>query len=364
MPVARAIRGGLAGRTLAQLQRLAVAAGISVSGTKPTLIARLQNEIIAPHATAKPRTRPSCDMRILSIDMGIRNLAYAFLIAPEKSQSDPTPILEGWKRVVIASKSDIQSKEDALSTGPTNFESSTTTKETIKESFDPATYATHAYCLVTGLLDRFKPTHILIERQRFRSGGSSAVQEWTIRVGVFEGMIYAVLETLRSLGQIQWHVESVAVDPGKVARYWIANAESGVKTNEDLLVTEGKRRGSRARGRSKTKDLKGKQAKIAVVRSWLDEGAMALRMRLAVVDARRAGVEEVQKTVANYLQAGSRTRSGKTSGKGQGKAVKKLDDLADCLLQGVAWIEWQRMREQVTQEGWEEVMAKVDSESG
>ncbi|KAF7173710.1 hypothetical protein CNMCM5623_005922 [Aspergillus felis] len=178
-----------------QLQRIAQATGIQSSGTKACLIARLNEELPQPEpenqlractSTSTSTSTNTSTMSILSIDMGIQNLAYAHLLVPRDSSSGtataPAVVkLNAWRRLAVS---------DALldpglvpnSPGKSKEGRSSTQQKKEKHTFSPAEYARTAYALVTGLLHAYRPSHVLIERQRFRSGGGSAVQEWTLRV--------------------------------------------------------------------------------------------------------------------------------------------------------------------------------------
>ena len=164
-----------------QLKALATAVGINSSGTKPILTSQLLEHL--PRGYFSHEKYPGISKgpyNIVSIDMGIRNLAYCRLVKPQtkpaaKSANETAiaaPKITEWTRIEI-------SKKTANSKVPEEL------KTAVKEAFDPATYSQHAYNLVTSLL-KSSPTHILIERQRFRSMGGSAVQEWTLRVNMFE----------------------------------------------------------------------------------------------------------------------------------------------------------------------------------
>jgi cruciform cutting endonuclease 1 len=197
-----------------------------------------------------------------------------------------------------------------------------------KEAFDPSTFATYAYDFVKNILNAHHSTHVLIERQRFRSGGASAVQEWTIRVGVFEGMLHAVLKTLSEEHGLPVIVQGV--DPGRVTRYWLE--------------------GRAAKGKERISSSKeSKKAKIDIVgNSFTSAGAAALVDVNCGSDHGRHGVEKmVDAFLARWQKKNGSPRSGVA------KDILKLDDLADCLLQGVAWLNWQSKREEVLHRGLE-----------
>ncbi|EAU34551.1 conserved hypothetical protein [Aspergillus terreus NIH2624] len=305
-----------------QLQRIAQATGIQSAGPKGPLIQRLDTELTdsayrSGHATPQP-------LSILSIDMGIRNLAFAHLLVPPAPQLRATtppaatvvPTLQAWRRLSLSAPGD---------------------------DFSPGTYAPVAYALVTELLATHRPTHVLIERQRFRSGGGSAVQEWTLRVGVFEGMLYAVFFALRQRerelargAQAEGGMMPVVlgVEPQRVLRYWDGVTGGGTK---------------------RVSSREGKKVKIDLVGRWVSS-AMEERVEAEdrVEGARRMRVgegAEVRQWVDGYLDrwTGKRVRRGESA---DGRPdIGKLDDLADCLLQGVTWLEWQVMRDRIVREG-------------
>lgn len=131
--------------------------------------------------------------------------------------------------------------------------------------------------------------------------GGSSVQEWTLRVNMFEAMLYATLHTLRRAGK--WEGEVLPVEPNKVSRFWIGGEEKG-----------------------KGKGEKTKKRKMAVARELVGEG-------------KEVRVEGVAEGVL-----------GEVTGKRKGKAAK-FDDLADSLLQGLAWVRWEENRRLVREKG-------------
>ena len=175
--------------------------------------------------------------------------------------------------------------------------------------------AHQAYNFVKSCLD-MRPTHILIERQRFRSGGHSAVQEWSLRVGMLEAMLHATFRTMQSEGSLPGlTVESVL--PMRVNKYWFRDLE--VPSTGSLA----------------------KQAKIELVQQILrkkDKVTAELTLDPSLIDA---VVSFTTKTVKN------RTKKLGQSGK------VKLDDMSDSLLQGLAWLHWQRNRSILLHHGFD-----------
>lgn len=398
-----------------QLQHIARATGIQSSGTKGILSARIERAL-APYCGSSVSTGSGTDngsslgdgrgrkgkqsMRILSVDMGIRNLAFAVLRVARRdgdsgsgvrrgsgsgsgsavSSTLSTPELVAWRRLAVSEigeldldldlgGSDVVTgsgltdknpprtsiRRDLLSrvSKPDNTTTTTPTfkgKGKEKESFSPDHYAKTAYTLITTLLHAYNPTHILIERQRFRSGGASAVQEWTLRVGVLEGMLYAVLETLKREGcLVAEGVEVLGVEPKRVVGFW--GGVSASASDED-----GSGNGDEGRRRVSAREVK--RGKIDLVGRWLDtavtgsDGGGGDSGRIVIPDENTLVRELAAAYLRNLRGENGRRKKGST-GEMEGGEIGKLDDLADCLLQGITWLEWQVMRERLAREGIE-----------
>ncbi|KAI4212561.1 MAG: hypothetical protein LQ351_004813 [Letrouitia transgressa] len=297
---------------LAQLKHLARATGINSSGTKPILSARIHDEIL--HSRAPPSTdkkKKNATTTILSVDMGIRNLAFCCLaLKPPTTASAPRaaiPTVTSWSRIALLPSSS----------------SSSSSGEGKEDPFSPPALAATAHALITDTFLPLAPTHILIERQRFRSLGAASVQEWTLRVNMLEAMLHAVLRTLGACGG--WKGQVVGMAPGKVTQFWLGD---GREADADAEEARGKGKGS--------KSARTKRAKVAVVGQWL-------RHRDSVVEFR----EELNGVVEGYLRR-MEGRKGAVEGE---EGMGKLDDLADCLLQGMAWVRWEENRSKVLSKG-------------
>lgn len=268
-----------------------------------------------------------------------------------------------------------------------------------KEPFDPATYSQHAYALIATLLFPETPSHILIERQRFRSMGGSAVQEWTLRVNMFEAMLYAVLATLAARGI--WKGAVHAVLPAKVAALWVGERDEaelggarkgGRRRNEEIPdPDEQEEIESPKSGKKKpTKSQRTKTRKIKLVHQWLNQTPQIIQLQpnspaaqtaaayLNKTQGRQggpgddAGGGKSKRKIKNPIKASSLPTSLPTSTLPTSttastlkssdpptstspsptlppalEKLNKLDDLADCLLQGMAWIQWERNRARI-----------------
>ncbi|KAL9125479.1 MAG: hypothetical protein Q9217_005321 [Psora testacea] len=309
----------------AQLKSLAIAIGVNSSGTKPALVTQLQNHLPRSAYAASgdgvgkdgsTMTGKQEGQNIISIDMGIRNLAYCRLHLPPRTARMTRTMklsISEWSRINISAPTapDTADYVDGPKSLPTEA----------KEPFDLSTYAARAYKLLHSLLylrsHAARPTHILIERQRFRSMGGSAVQEWTLRVNTFEAMLYAVLEALRREGT--WEGNVVGVSPARVGRFWLGEGEV-----EYEGLTKGK-------GKATTRSARTKMLKVQLVGRWLEgKGMFSLKA-------------EAKSTAEQYMR--------KLQGKGRQEKFGKLDDLADCLLQGMAWLKWEENRRLVWERG-------------
>lgn len=379
------------------LKRLAYVTGLNAGGTKAQLTTALANELIV--ARVADVSHAGTTRRLLSIDMGIRNLAYCVLDMPrglgflrtgegevygdgrEGNLEEKMSVLRhlrltAWERVVV---NELQSVESSRATEKGHEDHTTRpAPDTITKtaSFEPIGYAKLAYQLVAHLLSTYKPTTIIIERQRWRSGGASSVLEWTIRVNMFEGMIHAALEAMgqqwkvrqlegtqvvragrkeseRSgdvLAEIKQFPDVYSVSPKRVFDFWDDRVRAsqgpdgeGSDSGNNACVT--KKAGSKTKAQ--------KQLKINIVQDWLQENAQAqgnpqLECHGHAEQVRVAFLEKLNRTKGRANGKSKDVES--ATSKVIDATVEKLDDLADCLLQGVTWVQWEANRHDVLEE--------------
>ncbi|KAK7568440.1 mitochondrial resolvase Ydc2 [Phyllosticta citricarpa] len=340
------------------LKTLLALFGSPTSGTKPTLISRLRHDVATPKLTpAVRRASGPAVQRIVSVDMGIRNLAFCVADVEireasrqqSKSKSkDITPAgpevslsVVAWERIAVQELTAAEENDGAGEEG----EGEGAAPE--KESFLPSALSHIAYTLLTRALLPHAPGTLLIEQQRYRSQGSSAVQEWTYRVNMLEGMLWAVIKTLKaeedkkaqarlassssSDGKSTSTADASssvplpsphAVSPQRVANFWMTATPLG----RALMAAKQPRRQS---GRLKVE----KRDKIAFLSAWL---------------ARSSGSDAV--AIPSIVDAIMDEEGGASE-----RDIGKLDDLADCLLQAAAWARWEGNRRTI-----EELMLKHD----
>lgn len=307
----------------AELKSIANAIGSNTGGTKAVLAANLQHDLQRDRFALPKSTNGTNFLEsghnIVSIDMGIRNLAFCRISLPPNwgsAAQSTVPVVHDWARIVVSKRASSECLVDDAKQG------------TPKEAFDPATYARHAYLLVEKLLSTSQPTQILIERQRFRSMGGSAVQEWTLRVNMFEAMLYAVLKTFSEQGS--WNGAVHPIGPAKVSKFWLGHAEGGLET------------------KSGSKSSNTKAAKVDLVGKWLETGER-LELQGAAAKLGQAFLQKRKGAKRVLVQQEELTMN--TPDRPVEVEMGKLDDLADCLLQGMTWTQWERNRRTILTDG-------------
>ncbi|KAK0313498.1 hypothetical protein LTR01_001754 [Friedmanniomyces endolithicus] len=364
----------LASLKLAQLKHAAFLTGLPSAGTKADIIAVLESNF-------STRTPVQTSTRIVSVDMGIRNLAYCVLDVPHPpsshaSSTKPSPlkVLE-WRRIdLLHPPTSPHTPPVPTATQPQSPQPKSQSRAPAipPSAFTPSHLSRTALALSRTLLSH-SPTTILIERQRFRSGGGPAIQEWTVRVNMLEAMLWACLATLRemsSLGRKGAEAEAEAgaemagevggfpavfeVLPARVAGFWVGDPDLDLRLTAETFTSpnpEARRVDSGASavaglisspsGRKRVQ----KKDKVAVVRGWLDgEENPDVPLAFSGEAARIAKAF----TAPSSRSSSSRgtTKEGAVEVEGESEErMGKRDDLADCLLQAVAWTRWEENRE-------------------
>lgn len=285
-----------------KLRNILLSCGWPTSGTKATMadniFRNMRNSWLAPSASALENAHvnanglgvpQTCDYKILSIDMGIKNMALCCLNVPRRDIMSSTPAipeLTTWKRFspLDARAAEMCSDEPAT---PSDFSA---------EALAPL-----AARIAQELLDKYCPTVIAIETQRYRTMGSASVQEWTIRVNRLEAMLHACFAILKN-NRTGSRVPVLGISPQRTTNYWLAD---DIKLGRDT-----------------------KKLKTNLVRSW-------------VIDGTTVSFQHQSSSVAEAVSLFSgKNRLSKARAKGAGK----VDDLADSLLQALALVRWEQNR--------------------
>ncbi|KAI1195266.1 mitochondrial resolvase Ydc2 [Nemania serpens] len=344
-----------------QLKRLSFLCGLPLGGRKDELIRRLTAAAaVIPPASPKPRAGPA----VLSIDLGIRNLAFCLLTpvsspaprkaaagakskkrdgadasSPSSARAGPPAInLHLWQRLSLLEGLGGSSGEDEEGDGDEEV-LDVVDPDAAKGAFSPAALAKTANTFLQDTVLKLNPlpTHVLIERQRWRSGGAAAIQEWTVRVNTLEAMLHSSLRTLRDVGA--WDGEVVSVWPQRVGQLFLnapdLASEDALQVKsvgeDDPDAPEGKRR----RNRKSSSEVK--KLKIQLLGHWLGQGSLVIRPDNL----------EAKRMVTAYMGTLNNTGRGrsKRAAGGEGEKIptldRKLDDLTDSLMQGMAWLRWQ-----------------------
>lgn len=333
--------------------------------------------------------------------MGIKNLAFCVAevkLGGSTSEEDGTiksnagtkMNVISWRRLDVVeevSRSMEKRKEET---------ESVVNKEDTEDPYTPSALSSTAYTLLAQTLLPYKPDIILIERQRWRSSGGVAVQQWTVRVNTLEGMLWAILTALRAVSKStnsqnqtlesrNSGYEIFGVDPKRVGNFWMGEnllADSSKKWKkevEDELVVGpegeveefagGKRRSAvkkLSRGKAE------KKAKIQLLRSWLTP-----EDRSTVASHSRGSSDELggtspaigftfspdAETTRAALCTTEKAKGGRKRAKTDVPELKKLDDVTDCFLQAAAWVAWEANRTKMVHD-WDSEQGRLRSLDG
>ncbi|KAI1163141.1 mitochondrial resolvase Ydc2 [Nemania serpens] len=345
-----------------QLKGLSFLCGLPLGGRKDEFIARLT---AAAAAAAAPSPEPRAGPVVLSIDLGLRNLAFSLLTPVSPSAlhkadakpgagaaasslfssctSPPAVHLHLWQRLSLLEVLDNSSgQEGGGDEDLPDADVPDAAADAAADAFSPAALAktTNTFLQDTVLQLKPLPTHILIERQRWRSGGAAAIQEWTVRVNTLEAMLHASLQTLRHVGA--WKGEVVSVWPQRVGQLFLNPSNLGSE-DASQVKSVGEEGSDAAEGKRKSKRKPSseiKKLKIQLLGHWLGQGGLVIRPEN--LGARR--MVDAYRESLNSVGRGRSKRAVEVEGEGEEKVLtldRKLDDLTDSLMQGMAWLRWQ-----------------------
>jgi cruciform cutting endonuclease 1 len=388
------------GPTAKTIQNLLRRIGAPTSGTKEVVQSRLFREIsqwkplVFTHGTSAQGELIN-GLRILSIDMGIKNLAFCVADARHSPLTGEKSMeIMSWRRIDLTDEVLMTNDKSELSKNVISSAKDTRGED----AFAPEHLSQTAYTLLEHNLLQYRPDVVLIERQRWRSSSSSAIQQWTVRVNSLEAMLWAVLATINARNKLlPKHQQEQSkklmsvfpVDPKRVGTYWLDGVteaprptaskkkvaqEEEPDDEEELDDEEPDQEVSlpETSGRPVKKVSRGKaekKAKIQLLRTWLESEKpstilSARSSRIGMEFAHRPTIGFVFRNEPNDARADAETtrqtflyatdptakRPARLQKMNAMKLelrkddVKKVDDLTDCILQAATWAAWEDNR--------------------
>lgn len=204
--------------TVAGLRAIALSTGSPTTGNKQQVSTKMFEKL---------SQRPSSPVRLVSIDLGLKNIGVCQALATPKEK-------------VCVEKWSLESLPEGM-------------------NYSQPDFAFGARQLVHKIMSD-APEVVLIERQRSRSGGSGQVPHDILRVNVLEGMMHAIMCT-------QWpavYIESV--DPKHLLAFWRVQWDKwNQSAGGHVKAVQNLKRATPAQVYAASK-----KARLALVRSWLD----------------------------------------------------------------------------------------------
>jgi cruciform cutting endonuclease 1 len=354
--------------TAKALQALLTRIGSASSGIKATLQERFRRDIRIPRlvdrASVLENSTPRKSLRIMSIDMGIKNLAFCDSIVsyPEKGSLNASMTVMRWEKINLVPATTVTSSP------PLDSNKISLDADEDEGQYSLSVLSRTAYHLIKDTILTANPDIILIEKQRWRSGGGSAIQQWTVRVNTFEGMLWAILRTLSCESHLsgkERDYQVFGVDPKRVGYYWLGQSAerlAGAKKASVVESTQVDVENDVSTKKKMSRTKMEKKAKIALLRSWLTPTSASTAPTSR--DATPIISFTFDARAENSLRAlisPSKSKQTRKKSKNQTKELtnaanaldipetelKKLDDITDCFLQAAAWVSWESNRLQL-----------------
>lgn len=294
---------------------------IGNTGTKPEVINQLTQNLTRKSPFDKV---PNDGQRfnVISIDMGIRNFSYTRLELDKSLPFNTPPLVSKWAKFDVNEWAGVDGEH----------------------STDPELYSKISYKLVEEIIFNCAysaPDIVLIERQRARTGGSSNILEWVFRVNMLESMLHSLIYAKRMNEGLLDGTTVFSTSAQRMGSFWDP-------THTEL--SKGSKKAKPITTLPKTQaDTKGFRLKL--VEQWLiqhEKNPANRRLSFPgkldlppIEDKKRTNTSKwIYELVSTNPAFGLTSRN--INGSKKDKAVEKGDDLADCLLHGFTWLEWER----------------------